>query len=307
MTMAKKKEYTPEIIPHPGLTLAEKLQELRMGPKEFAVRTGKPEKTIIAVMSGKSSITPDMAILFENVLKIPAHYWTNHQRAFDEAMARSKRKVILAQAEKWCRQFPIVQMVKLGWIPKASHAANGVEDLLNFFGFSDHYAWENYYLRQQLRVAFRISLKKTTDPYAISAWLRKGDLQAAEISTSDFSEKKFKEALEKIQKQMNNAPKDESALQHDCLKAGVKLIFTPSLPNAPIIGATRWMNDVPVIQIDSKHLKSRDFWFTFFHEAGHILLHGKKDVFLENIQYSELDKIKELEADDFAVRYVYNA
>jgi hypothetical protein len=32
------------VIFHPGETLAEKLAEMKMGPKEFAVRTNKPEK-----------------------------------------------------------------------------------------------------------------------------------------------------------------------------------------------------------------------------------------------------------------------
>ena len=82
--MAKQNQYFPQIAFHPGDTLAEKLDELEMGPKEFALRTGKPEKTIIAIMKEKSSITPEMAVQFEHVLKIPAHFWLNLQRNYDE-------------------------------------------------------------------------------------------------------------------------------------------------------------------------------------------------------------------------------
>jgi plasmid maintenance system antidote protein VapI len=67
--MTKENQYFPSVVFHPGETLAEKLAELKMGPKEFAVRAGKPEKTIIAILKGDSSITPEMAILFESVLK----------------------------------------------------------------------------------------------------------------------------------------------------------------------------------------------------------------------------------------------
>ncbi len=70
--MANLNQFNPESIPHPGITLSEKLSEMEMGPKEFALRSGKPEKTIIAILSGKSAITPDMAIQFEIVTKIPA-------------------------------------------------------------------------------------------------------------------------------------------------------------------------------------------------------------------------------------------
>lgn len=80
--MAKQNQYFPQSVAHAGQTLEEKLEELNMGPKEFAVRTGKPEKTITAILKGESAITPDMAVLFEDILKIPARFWLNAQRTF---------------------------------------------------------------------------------------------------------------------------------------------------------------------------------------------------------------------------------
>lgn len=76
-------QYRQPIAFHPGDTLQEKLDEQEMGPKEFAVRVGKPEKTISAVLNGESSITPEMAVQFEHALRIPAHFWLSMQRAYD--------------------------------------------------------------------------------------------------------------------------------------------------------------------------------------------------------------------------------
>ena len=104
--MAKQNQYFPQIAFHPGETLTEKFVELEMGPKEFAVRTGKPEKTIIAIMKGKSSITPEMAVQFEHVLKIPAHFWLNIQRNYDEYLAREERKELLSLSISWAKNFP---------------------------------------------------------------------------------------------------------------------------------------------------------------------------------------------------------
>jgi len=87
-----KNQYIPQVVFHLGETLAEKLEEMGMGPKEFAVRTGKPEKTISEILNSKSSITPEMAVQFESVTKIPARFWLNRQRSYDEYMARKKRK-----------------------------------------------------------------------------------------------------------------------------------------------------------------------------------------------------------------------
>lgn len=300
----KKNQYHPQIAFHPGETLAEKLEELGMGPKEFAIRTGKPEKTVIAILKGKSSITPEMAVQFEHVLKIPAHFWLNMQRNYDEYIAREERQELLAESTDWARNFPIADMVKKGWLPAKTTIQEKTAELLAFFGFSSHNAWEDYYFNQQLKVAFRISLAHTKEPYAISAWLRKGELQAAELPTKPYVEKDFKEALPEIKSIMAKHPDNFfKQLQQVCLEAGVKVVHTPCINKAPINGSTRWINDTPLIQLTGRYKRNDSFWFTFFHEAGHILLHGKKDIFLEDVDYSDKDIEKEKEADNFAIKW----
>jgi len=302
--MEKLNQYFPQTRPHPGETLAEKLEEMEMGPKEFALRTGKPDKTIIAVLKGESSITPDMAIQFENVTKIPATFWMNHQRSYDEFIAREKRKVAIEESISWARQFPLSDMIKKAWLPQVNTIQEKTMEMLAFFGFSTHRAWEEYYFNQQLKVAFRLSLAQTKEPYAISAWLRKGELQAAELQANEYSEKKFKEALPKIKAIMAKQPEGFfNQLQSICLEAGVKVVHTPCIQKAPISGSTRWLKDTPLIQLTGRYKRNDSFWFTFFHEAGHILLHGKKDIFLENLDYTDKDIAKEKEADEFACKW----
>jgi len=302
--MEKQNQYFPQFIPHPGITLEEKLEEMGMGPKEFALRTSKPEKTITAIFKGESSITPDMAVQFENVTQIPAHFWLTRQRAYDEFLARVKRNRVIEEAIEWAKLFPLNDMINKGWLPQLTSIQERVAAMLAFFGFSSHIAWEEYYFKQQLKVAFRISLIHTKEPYAISAWLRKGELQAATLQCKPYSEKNFKETLPAIKTIMAQHPANFfSKLQNICLEAGVKVVYTPQLPKAPISGCTRWLNDTPFIQLTGRYKRNDSFWFTFFHEAGHILLHGKKDIFLELDDYTDKDKIKETEADEFAVRY----
>lgn len=301
--MVKKNQYSPQSVPHPGEILREKLEEMRMGPKEFALRSGKPEKTIIAIIKGDSSITPDMAVQFESVTRIPANYWMNHQRYYDEFLAREKRQIVIQSAIGWAKQFPLGEMIKKGWLPAVTNIQEKTIEVLSFFGFSNHTAWEDYYFNQQLKVAFRISLAQTIEPFAISAWLRKGELQAMELEAKEYSEKKFKEALKKVKSlAANSTEKKVEQIQKICLEAGVKVVYTPRINKAPIRGATRWLNDTPFIQLTQQNNES--FWFTFFHEAGHILLHGKKDIFLEKVDYSDKDLIKEKEADEFAHKWI---
>lgn len=299
--MTTVNEFYTDIAFHPGETLAEKLEELKMGPKEFAVRTGKPEKTIIAILNGNSSITPEMAILFESVLKIPANFWMKSQFRFDEYKAREKRALALKDAKDWAKHFPFAEMVKCGWINAKTKPEEKAEELFHFFGLSSPNAWKDYFFNQQLKVAFRISLAQTKEPYAISAWIRQGEIQASEIQCGEYSEIQFKIALVEIKNLMISQPKNFfEQLQEICLSCGVKVVYTPCIKKAPLSGATRWIDNNPLIQLTEKHKQNERFWFTFFHEVGHILLHGKKDIFLEDIDYSEADLQKEKQANEFA-------
>ncbi|MFZ4415004.1 MAG: HigA family addiction module antitoxin [Bacteroidales bacterium] len=305
--MEKQNQFFPQSIPHPGSTLVEKLEEMGMGPKEFALRTEKPEKTITAILKGESSITADMAVQFENVTKIPAHFWMNYQRSYDEYMARVKRMQIIEKAVVWAKNFPLLEMIKFGWLEKLATKEEMAAQLLAFFGVASPTAWEDYYCNQQLKVAFRISLFHTKQPFAISAWLRKGELSAQQIHTIPYSEKLFKDSLLEIKTLMAQQPADFfHQLQSICLKSGVKVLYTPFLPKAPISGATRWINDTPIIQLTGRGKQNDKFWFSFFHEVGHILLHGKKEIFLEQIEYTDTDLEKEKEADEFAVKWTFS-
>lgn len=300
-------QYQPESVTHPGETLKEKLQELGIGAKEFAVRTDKPEKTITQILKGESSITPDMAIQFEHVLQIPAKFWLRYQAAFDEYKARIKATEKLIEAQNWAKQMPYAKMANLGWLPMVSAMTEKADELLKFFGIATHHAWEKYYYEEILKAQFRISLKHISMPHAISAWLRRGEIQAQEINAPEFDAKKFEKNLSSIKNIM--ATKEDNFfqdLQKLCLEAGVKIVHTPCLPNAPISGATRWLKNTPLIQLSERYKRNDIFWFTFFHEVGHILLHGKKYISLENIEYEAKNAKKEKEADDFAVKWIFS-
>ncbi len=125
------------------------------------------------------------------------------------------------------------------------------------------------------------------------------------METRGYSATLFKEALKEIKRLIDKPVKDPyPRLQHICLNAGVKVVYTPSLPQIPVCGSTRWINNTPLIQLSEKHNSYERLLLTFFHEAGHVLLHGKKDIFLEKIDYPDKDIAKEKEADAFAAQWV---
>lgn len=281
-----------------------------MGVKEFATRVSKPEKTIIAVLKGDSSITPDMAVAFELVTKIPATMWLRHQKSYDEYVARKRREKTLKEGLQWAQKFSYEEITRLGWLADISNTPEGakniVDTLCTFFAVSSPKGWEDYYLNQKLRVAFRITLADACDPYALSAWLRRGEIQAGAISVGKkYTSKLLRGILNDISKIRREGATDKEARLVAMLgNVGVKLIFTETLSSAPVKGCTRYINGVPCIQLAKTFDSESDFWNTLFHEIGHILLHGKKDIFMENVNYGDKDPNKEKEASEFAALWM---
>jgi plasmid maintenance system antidote protein VapI len=274
--------------------------------KEFALKTGKPEKTIHAVINGTSSLTAEMAILFEQVLDIPAQIMLDIQRRFDEFQARTQYETKKADFVEWTRQFPYADMVKRGFVEKATTIQEKTRNLLRFFNIATVDAWKELYLNQGLKVQFRTSLQHTHEAYSVSAWLRKGEIDAKKFQVMvPYDATLFEQALPECKRIMvENKPDFFQNLQKVCAKAGVKVIFTPGISKAPITGAARWIGEHPVIQLSAR-LKTYDgLWFSFFHEAAHILFHGKRDVFLEDVHYSDEDLQKEEEANTFARAWI---
>lgn len=303
--MAILNQYYPQSVSHPGTTLAETLMERDMGAKEFAIRTGKPEKTISDVLNGKSSITPEMSILFEQVLKIPAHFWSNRQRNYDEYIARVAYQKTIEEGTEWSKSFPYAKMASLGWVEKTLKKEAKVINLYEYFEVSSIKGYYDFYHNQKLLVNFRISLKQNENAGAIAAWLRRGEIQSKEFEVGEFDKRLLIEKLGELKAIMTAQPHDFfSQIKAICTEAGVKVVHTPCLPKAPIHGSTRWLGDIPLIQLSGRYKRNDIFWFTFFHEIGHILLHGKKYISIENVEYDGENQVYEEEANRFSADLV---
>jgi hypothetical protein len=183
-----------------------------------------------------------------------------------------------------------------------------MDALLKFFGVAgkdEFYEATCYaYIKES---AFRLTNQEKKNPYALAAWLKQGEKQAEQFQVKDFDKSLFKANLGKIKEVMVSHPEDFFAqLQHLCAEAGVKVVHTPGLISTKVHGSTRWLNDVPLIQLSNQFKRNDIFWFTFFHEAGHILKHGKKELFVEGLSYSEEGMKKEEEANQFAVDNIFS-
>lgn len=301
--MATTLELAKSLLSPPGDTIQEHIDFIGMSQAELAERMGRPKEKINDVIKGREPISTATAFQLEKVLDIPASFWINREKTYRQELYELQQREELEKEIDWLDAFPINEMRKLGWLPNTKEKHILVDKLLKFFSVASADEWRRIYLEEEVSVTFKISLAHTQSPQAISAWLRQGELQAKELEIAEFDKKKFKDTLSEIKELAFLMPEDfTEQLQGICASCGVAVVFTQNLPKAPISGAARWFHNKPIIQMADRFPTHDQFWFTFFHEAAHIILHGKKDVFLENVEGTDIDQEKEEEANVFAAK-----
>ncbi len=289
-------EYSPNKAIPPGYTLLENLKYLGMTQKELAERMNRPIKTINEIIKGKKSITPETALQLERVLGIPAKIWNNLERNYREILARIKEEKRLTDEIHLLKNYPYLEMAKLNWIPYTRNKLEQVKNLLNFFGV------ESLKLVPQIEdVVFRKAKFEKFNPYSMAAWLQQGVIEARKIKTENFNKTKLLHSIVEIRKLTKEKPENFiKTLVTLCASCGIAVVIVPHLKNTYVNGATRWLiHNKAIIQLSLRYKFNDIFWFTFFHELGHILLHNKKSSFIDIINEKNKDKI-EIEADTFA-------
>ena len=331
--MAEKELIIWGVTP-PGAFLEEKLQEMGVDINDFAAQIGYTPKTMNEVLKGKCRVTFEMALALEYGTEIPISFWLNAQKGYEEDLWRIKIKKSLENQAKWRRCFPISELNPRNWIKNINNKEAGITPILKFFGSPNPKAWRDYYFGNRLKVAFRISLAETEDPYAASVWMRRGEILADQIQMEKQNDKKVRSAIKKAMPQFAELAKADverweklrrkkalpkpkvgedfidagmRKLQELGATLGIKVLYAQNFKSAPIHGMARWYKDIPVIQLHDRFKDRKAFWFTFFHELGHIVLHGKKDIFIKNVYYGNKNQQKDDEANAFAQKYMVAA
>lgn len=295
-------EYMPDSVSLPGETLEEVVADRQMTQAELAERMGRPKKTVNEIIQGKAAITPETALQLERVLGVPASFWNNLERNYRDHQARREEEKRLESSGEWLRKIPVKKMVELGWIEKRNDSVAQARELLNFFGVASPNQWREVFELPQ--TSFRHTAAFKSEAGCLAAWLRRGALIGQQVRCGPFKRDLFKAALMEA-RQLTREPAQVfcKALVARCAAAGVAVAFVPELPRCRANGATRWLSpQKALIQVSLRYKWADIFWFSFFHEAGHVLLHGKKETFIERratVQDEALEK-KEREADRFA-------
>src|ERR1017187_9220960 len=226
--------------------------------------------------------------------------WNNLEANYRSDLEGLRARRQLEEYRPWLAGMPVANLVRRGILPKdPADKPSRIDQLLGFFGVATVDAWNGVYA--ELECAFRQSAAHEIKPGAVATWLRLGEIAARDIHCAAFDEKGLRASLAELRTLTCEPPEVFGPrMQAVCAAHGVVVIFIAEVPGARASGVTRWLTPQKgLIQLSLRYKSDDHLWFTFFHEIGHVLLHGKTDLWIED-GISSKGNSKEIEAERFS-------
>jgi HTH-type transcriptional regulator / antitoxin HigA len=296
--MSRANTFQPDWFSAPGDTIADLLEERNLSLDEFAQLIGQSPESANAILQGRATITIGIARRLATALGASVEFWISRDFQYREDIVR-----LHADDAKWIAELPLGDMIKFGWLRPVPHPSDEVAACLRFFNVPNVRAWRETYAGLQEIAAFRTSPSFDSRPGAVAAWLRQGEIEGAAIECNPWNASRFRSSLSSIR--LLTREKDPftfiPTLQKLCAENGVAVGVVRAPAGCRASGATRFLSpEKALLLLSFRHLTDDHFWFTFFHEAGHLLLHGEKCLFLEGADTPSTSE--EQEANEFAAR-----
>jgi HTH-type transcriptional regulator/antitoxin HigA len=254
----------------PGATIKEQLNDRGMSQKEFAVRMDMSEKHMSKLINGEVQLTPEVAVRLEMVLGVPASFWNNLEAIYREKIVKAEAENVMDADIELARAFPYSEMAGFGWVPETRNSKEKVVDLRQYFEVAELSLLES---SQITKIACRrLGITEKGD-LALIAWAQRAKLVARNIETAPINIKGLMAGIPEIRKLTLQKPDIFCAeLKRMLAESGIALVFLPHLKGSFLQGATFVDGTKIVVGLTARGKDADKFWFSFFHELGHIIL-----------------------------------
>lgn len=290
--------YRPDYAIPPGETLREVMESLGMTQQELAVRTGLTAQSLSRIFNGNQPISYETADALEMATGTPARFWNNLEARYRERLTVFEKNASLTEDLEWLKTIPTLDLIRRGAIEKAGDNPELLRNTLSFYGVSSVAAWHE--LWDSPALAARRSTCFETRPGPASAWIRLGELQAKTVNCQSYNKNRLMKFIPELRNLTltKDVQKMADVMRQLCAECGVALALVREMKKVPWNGATRWLTPEKVMVLLNLRGKGEDrFWFSFFHEIGHVLHDSKKNLLIND--GSKIDP-REQKADKFA-------
>ena len=269
--------YDPDYVVTPGSILQEMLEALQFTQKDFAERVGCSAKLINQIIAGKAAISHDMAIKMGSVLGTSHSFWDNLEADYRYTLRKLEERAHAEERRNWLKQIPVKELTERGYITNTKDKNELYAELMGFFGVADYTIWESYWTSKV--IAYRKSANFTGKNLgALAAWLRICELKAQKVNCKNaFSKPEARKIVPELRKLivLDIATAVEK-LKEICRNVGIAVVIEPEIKGAAVTGAAKWLmpnapNQKTMIALNLRGKRLDTFWFTFFHELGHLI------------------------------------
>jgi len=253
-----------------------------------------------ALIAGATPISTDTANVLSSTLGGSPTFWLKRDTDFRQSV--DKLPIERRYDSAWLKTFPLNELAQFGWLQSEKSEKERARQLLDFFGIQLSAQWKFRYPEASIATAFRTSQTLDTRHQSVSSWLRQGERIAKTIPCADWNRDLFRKRLAEARTLTKNRYPTRffPLLRQICAECGVALVAAPTPSGCPASGATQFITKSKAILMVSFRFKTDDqFWFSFFHEAGHLILHDIDSVFID-VNLESGDSKEEQEANAFA-------
>ncbi|WP_018984316.1 ImmA/IrrE family metallo-endopeptidase [Salinimonas chungwhensis] len=288
--------FSPEWASPPGETIRTILYERDVEIDEFSSLVGIEREFCERMLLGYESITQDLAKSIEEVTEVSAKFWINRESRYRKQLDASHDERI-----QWLARLPLKDMTKWNWIPKGLRVWEKFEACLDFFNIRSLEEWDDKFSSRLSKVAFRTSNSFDNSPESVITWLYQAEKIAKQQNIASWNSDKLSSSLPEIRKLtlIDNPKEFVPRLRSLFASCGVNLVLLPTPKGTRASGATFFSKENEPILVLSFRYKTNDhFWFSLFHEIGHLLLHSSSSIFIEGKDIANSEE--EREADVFS-------
>jgi HTH-type transcriptional regulator / antitoxin HigA len=293
--------FEPRWASAPGETISDCLQRLSISLLAFAGRMETSSESVNQLLRGETPIDRELAERLHRAIGGSVQFWLNRDAQYRDDLRRLHSSQESDDSVDWLRELPVRDMIEFGWIRRTNHKPELAVECLRFFNAPNVSSWRQHNKAVADVVAFRSSRAFESRFGAVVAWLRQGGIEASKIECKPWNAEEFSEGLQEIRSltRKKHPSVFVPQLQRLCAQYGVAVVLVRAPTGCPASGATRFVSPTKALLLLSFRYRSDDhFWFTFFHEAGHLLLHDRSALFVEGTDM--LSTHEEEEANDFA-------
>ena len=280
--MTEIASFQPGWATPPGTTLVDFLAETKQSHAKFSKAIGFGVAEFKQLVSGVAVLDEILAGKLSDATGAPKSFWLSREEQYRSDLVASEK--YQKESEEWLSKLPVGDMVRNKWISPQRTNRSKVHHCLNFFDVTSVDEWYKKYNDRLMSAAYRTSTTHNSTPESVATWLRQAELSSKDIECAQWNPEKLNGCLDEIKSltRVKSPAEFLPVLRTIFSGCGVAFTIVKAPSGCRASGAAAWISSQRALIVQSaRYLSDDHFWFTLFHEIGHLLLHKKNHAYIE--------------------------